>query len=348
MGIRIAEIARRAGVSRSTASRVLAGRADECRISKTTQEKILTLAREAGYSAAGEETGRGGLIGVIVSDLSNLFFGKMAASVVRLAHEAGFQAIVADSGGSQDREEEAVGMLLGCGAAGLLIAPIQRRRHHLRKLVRRRIPFVLVDRYFEGLASDCVVCDTKLGAMDLVKYLAGRGHSRIAYIGGPAGSFADRARLDGYKKGLQESRLSFRAEYVFHHSFSAEGGRECAAKILNLAHTPTAIVAANNEILVGVLSVLERIGLRRYREIAVGSFDEIPLLSAVNRPVAIVSQPEEKMGEVAVALLAERIAKPRTRYRRVVLAPALKIFGPGGRSSALPLGGAGPAKARGR
>lgn len=328
------QTARAAGVSVSTASRVLAGRAGEARISAAAAGRVRAAARRLGYRpnllARSLRTSRSRTLGLVVTDMANIFFANIAAAVEAEASAAGYTVMVAASGENADREVQYLLELQSRRVDGLLVTPAagSRVQQVLGAVARAgATPLAVIDRLLPGLACDRVVTDSRRAAAALVAELVRFGCRRPALAGGPAGVWTAAERLAGFRDGLAAAGLPFPRGLVRSGPYSVEHGRSTAAAFLAGRQPPDGIVAANNKILVGVLEALAAAG-GRARSVAVAGFDGVPFAAFLGRAVAIAEQPEEDIGRTAARMLIERIEGRRGPPREIRLPVRIRSFAP--------------------
>ncbi|MCZ7646496.1 MAG: LacI family transcriptional regulator [Planctomycetota bacterium] len=309
--VRMSDIADALGVSRTTVSRVLSGKAAPFRIATETAERILKEAERRGYQpsqlARGLRTAFSRTIGLLVSDISNPFFANIAWAAEQSAEQKGFAVIVGSSGEDLKRERAYVANLMSRGVDGLIVAPAGPDYEHLAELQRDGFPFVLLDRVFEDLECDWVVVENQGAARALCEALLDRGCERLAFLGGRMETSTARLRLEGYRAALRGRRLPFDPEMVHLGDFSVDSGRKGAEQLLKLPVPPDGIFCANNKILFGCLDRFASAPAEPWRMLPIASFDETPFMKVLGRPLIVAAQPEHAIGARAVELLTHRI-----------------------------------------
>jgi len=328
--VTMADIARTCGVSRSTVSRVLSGQSERYRISDATAGKVRNAARELGYLpntvARSLRTRSTRTLGLLVSDISNPFFGNIAWAVERAAEAEGFTVIVCNSAEEQPREKSYIEELRSRQVDGLIISPVQEEHEHLSGLLDGGFPFVLLDRYFADLDCDCVVCDNVDGARRLTEAVIGLGHRRIGFIGGRPAATTSQDRFLGYWQAVTAGDAVAERSLMRERDFTREAGEWGMSELLALPEPPTAIVAANNNLMTGALEVLMEHERSSDERVLVAGFDEVPFLRFLGRPVLCASQPEAKLGEEAARMIIGRIRGQRTAPEQVVLRQEILRF----------------------
>jgi LacI family transcriptional regulator len=321
----IRDIARLAGVSTATVSRVLNQKPD---VDSATRERIVRIMEEQGFmpsvAAAGLAGGRTGLIGMLVPSLTWAFMPAILGGVADIIEQTSYELVLYSL--SHKRERSAVidrivtsklidGLLAvypdGAARPGDVVREDHRASQHLAGLNERGLAVVIIDDQGEHPQTPWVSPDNRQGAVEAVRYLAGLGHRRIAHITGPAHYLCARDRLDGYRGALLEAGLSFDPGLVVAGDFNSSGGRAAAATLLSRTSPPTAIFAANDGMAYGVLIAAEEHGVRVPQDVAVVGFDDSAPSAHTHPPLTTVQQPFFEMGQRAAETLLALVEAPR-------------------------------------
>jgi DNA-binding LacI/PurR family transcriptional regulator len=320
----ITDVARRAGVSKSLVSLVVRGGRH---VSAKRRSAVQKAARALGYRpnamARGLVQRRTGILGVLASDLHNLFFSDVLEAVQDQAARAGYRVLINTGNRVPAQEDEAIETLLQLRVDGLILASVL-VESRLVVEASRALPVVLVGRSARASSLDSVTNDDWAGAVLAVKHCAALGHRRIAHIDGGQGAGAD-ARRQGYEDAMRRLRLA-RHIVVVGASYTEEGGHRGALALLARPQRPTAIFAANDLAAVGALNAIEERGLRVPDDVSLVGYDNTSLAALRHLSLTTVHQPRLEMGQMAVSMLQERL-EGRTRPRRAVLAPSLVVRG---------------------
>ncbi|MCW8130680.1 MAG: LacI family DNA-binding transcriptional regulator [Planctomycetota bacterium] len=339
MPLNMKDIADAVGVSRTTVSRVLSGKAEQFRIARKTAERIIAEAKARGYRpselARGLRTARSNTLGLVVSDISNPFFANIAWAAEQAAEKAGFATVIGSSGEDPAREKAYIENLRSRGADGLIIASAGGDYEHLFALKNEGYPFVLLDRVFEDLDCDFVAVDNVRASRDLIEKLIDRVQpARVAFLGGRMETSTGRGRLEGYRAALRARKIEFDNDLVIRGDYSVESGRMGTEALLALKRPPDAIFCANNKILFGCLERLAAAPGEPWTSMPVASFDVTPFMQIVGRRLIVASQPERAIGARAVELLIKRVlsAPPGTPrmgkpFEHALLDVELRQFG---------------------
>ncbi|MBC7321261.1 substrate-binding domain-containing protein [bacterium] len=325
----IYDVAKRAGVSAMTVSRVINGKKD---VKPETREKVLKAIEELGYVpnslARSFVLQKTKTIGLVITDITNPFFTTLARGVEDTAMKNQFSVIFCNTDEDPEKEVLYLELLARKRVDGVILASASGKRTPLKSILLRNIPVVLIDREVDGLGDlDIVKGDSIYGAYLLTKHLIDLGHKRIGIIVGSKNISTAEDRVEGYKKALIESGITIDEELIRFAKYSREDGYRVTKELLNLENPPTAIFGGNNFIAVGAMMAIRDCGLRVPEDIALVSFDDIESLSQVYPFFTVVTQPAYSMGVIAAELLIRRIEdKDRVRERRrVILQPELII-----------------------
>lgn len=328
--VTIQEVAARAGVSAMTVSRVLNS---PDLVAVKTRQRVLHAIEELGYVpnalASGLLRGRTRTIALIVSDISNPFFTIVLRGVEDMAQRNGYTVIIGNSDESPEKERQYVHALISKRIDGLLIAPAGNMSRKTLDLLRRRhSPFVLIDREIEGISADVVMGDSVGGARQLTEHLISLGHQRIALVNGQLDVPTARDRLRGYEDALRAHGIAPQPALQKECTYRRDGAHKGMRQLLALPpdQRPTAILAANNFIGIGVIETLREANLRVPEDIAVVCFDDIELASALDPFLTVASQPARTFGTIAAQFLFERLDHAAAdQPRKVVLTPELIV-----------------------
>jgi LacI family transcriptional regulator len=327
MATTVRDVARKAGVSAMTVSRVINGRAG---VSAETRTKIETAIAELDYTpskiAIGLTSAKTQMLGMIVPDVSNPFFGPIVRGAEATARKAGYRLLLCNSESDLRLERDYVSDLVEHRVEGLIIAPVgDASASHLRRLVERHFPVVLIDRRVAGLGCDSVGLDNTDAAQRLIGHLIERGHRRIALVMDAADVSTARERLAGARRAFDAAGLVLDDNLVFRTSTDQVGGYRAAQQALAATPRPTAVFAVNNMTAVGVMQALRQAQVRVPEDMALVCFDDVQHLAIISPFLTVIDQPAEIMAQVAAQLLLERIAGSGGKLPREVSFPGQLI-----------------------
>ncbi len=323
--ITLADVAREAGTSPSTASRALSGRGY---VAPDVRKRLVATAERLGYvpnlSARTLKQRTSRVVGVIVSDLSNQFYAALAAGIEQSLREADYQMLILGDNSNAGEELAGARTFLSMRAPGVIMTPASSATADL--LAKRGVPVVEVDRRLAPNSCDAVVIDNERGACDAVRHLLDLGHERIALLVARTDWTTDAGRLAGYRSALAEAGLKVDRKLILEietHEI------EAATRIDELLRTerPTAIFAANNVLAEQAWRVLRRRNLDIPGDVSLVAFDDVPWMEMVQPPITAVRQPAYEMGRRAALLLLRRLDDPTCGRTVEVLQPELVVRG---------------------
>ena len=308
----IADVAKRAGVSVSTAARVLSGQGYAA---EPTRRRVLAAAEDLGYVpnqiARSLRTRKTKLVGLLIGDVENSFYSVIARNVESVAKDAGYHVVLCNSDDDPENEREYLKLLEAMQVDALVVTPTSKNRRHLTRLVDRGMVIVQVDRRVEGLSADAILVDNEAGAVSAVSHLIDAGHSRIGIVTGELAVPTARQRLAGYERAMREHGLEIREDLVKTGSFHREHAIEDATDLIRARPTPTAIFAANNILAEASLIALAQEGLRVPRDVSLVAFDDVQWMSMVEPSITAVRQPIADMARSAAELVFRRLREGR-------------------------------------
>lgn len=314
----IKDVAERAGVSRSTASRALTGHGY---VAAPVKNRVNAAARELRYvpdaMARHLKQQTSTTIGLIVSDLRNPFYAELAAGAGQAARAAGYTMFLADDSGLADGEARSARTLVELRVAGVIVTPVSADiSTYLR---RHAVPVVEVDRQFAEGICDAVVVDNRSGALRVTKHLIDQGHHRIALMIDETDWTTGRDRYLGYQAALSAAEISLDPALVVATGWSVEAARMASCELLRSQDRPTAIFTANNVLAEGAYRAVAELDMAIPDDVSLVSFDDAPWMSMVRPGITAVAQDASALGEAAVARLLGRIASPDAPATTVVL-----------------------------
>jgi LacI family transcriptional regulator, galactose operon repressor len=323
--VTLADVAREAGTSASTASRALSGHGY---VAADVRKRLLDVADRLGYvpnlSARTLKQRTSRVVGVIVSDLSNQFYAALAAGIEQSLREADYQMLLL--GDNSDDAEELAGArtFLSMRAPGVIMTPASSATAEL--LAARGVPVVEADRRLATSLCDAVVIDNERGARDAVAHLVELGHTRIALLVAKTSWTTDAGRLKGYRAALTDAGLRVDRRLVLKiETHAADAAARIDALIEN--ERPTAVFAANNVLAEQAWRVLRRRGASIPDDVSLVAFDDVPWMEMVQPPLTAVRQPAFEMGRRAALLLLRRLHDGSAGRTVEILQPELVVRG---------------------
>lgn len=324
--IKIKDVARAAGVSPATVSRVLNGTG---RVSLDRAERVRAVVARLGYQpfspARALRRQATDVWAVIVADIENPFFTLIVRGIEDGAHKRGFRVMLCNSDEDLEKEAAYIDVALAERMGGVVIAVASAQKSRLAPLLERGVPVVAIDRRPAGHDVDCVLVDNKLGAAQATAHLLAAGARRIACITGPRRVSTANERLAGYEEALRAAGQGVDPKLVIREDFRPRGGYDAIQRLCGGAGRPDAVFVANNLMTVGALRALRDLGLRVPEDVRVVGFDDAPWAALVQPPLTVVSQPAYEIGRIAADLLFEKREDPGREPREVLLVPELIV-----------------------
>ena len=340
----IKDVAREAGVSVATVSRVLNGKGP---VSEAARARIRGVAERLRYSPHGAArsliTNRTAAIGVLLPDIHGEFFSELIRGIDLASRRRGYHLLVAGSHGDR-AEVEAVLRATRGRVDGLIVMSPDLDAHTLRANLPETLPAVLLNCPGDG-AFDSITIDNHGGARAMVRYLIGLGHRRIALVNGPVGNFDASERRRGYRDALCELPGGGSDDLEFEGDFSEEAGYRAGTRILALGKRPTAVFAANDGMAIGALSAFRDAGVRVPDDISLAGFDDIPISRFTAPTLSSVRVPIAELGALAITRLLHALeteSRPERLHRTLATTPVFRQScspprrAPGGAKSAAP------------
>lgn len=312
----IEDVARLAGVSTATVSLITNPRGSgKYSFSKETQEKVWKAVKLLNYRpsriAQGLSSRKTQVIGLILPTIQDPFFPAIAAAMESELSEHGYQLLLSHSSGSDLAEKAAIKELESWNVAGLVAVPAQETGdpRTFWELHDSGVPFVLVDRRFDGTPFASVVTDDAAAASEATAHLIKLGHKDIVMMLGRTELYSVKQRLQGYSRAMVEHILVPRTVVTTSHDESMEGAYASSLSILSSEKRPTAVFCASDPVAVGVMKAAFELGLKIPDELAVIGFGDLPYVDMFSVPLTTISQPKAEIGAMAAKMILEKLSK---------------------------------------
>ena len=321
----ILDVAEKAGVSRSTVSRVLT---NSGRVDPETKQKVLAAMKELNYQpsqvARNLRRKETNLIAVLIPCISNPFFGSLVQGMEEVAVKKGYHVILCNTGEDPVRQMEYLQMLERKQVDGVILTSLRNPLEEVRSYLQHG-PIVLASEYVEDNSLPAVVIDNIKAAERVTEHLILKGHKRIGFINGPEHIILCRDRQKGYIQMLENYEISVSHDLITCSDFTIEGGFACAKQLLALEEKPSAIFAANDEMAVGVIQAVQEQGLRVPQDVAVVGFDNVQVSKVVQPNLTTIDQPIFQLGVKSMELLMSCLDGDVLEGKRIVLEANLCI-----------------------
>lgn len=324
----IKEVAKHAGVSVATVSRVLNASGY---VSEELKQRVREAAKALNYQpsrvAKSLRHQKTNTIGVLVPQLDLPFFSALTFAIQQSLSDDEYFTLVGSTMENARQEAAYIDMMIGQRVDGLIMVPTGHDATNIQRLVDFGIPTVIVDRDISGFPQlDRVLCDNEEGAYYAAQHLIQLGHREVCVVGGPQYSLPIQKRLHGIKRAFEEADLSLADDHIF---IEAGGqfdlGHNLAQRILQSSLKPSAIFALGDVMAVGVIHAADEAGIDLPDSLSIVGFDDIPMAAYILPALTTVMQPIYDMGRAAVAILLERIGEPDRKTQRLELSPELIV-----------------------
>jgi len=323
---RLAEVAKKVGVSEATVSRVLNGKAG---VSDSTREAVLTALDVLGYERPTRLRGqRARLIGLVVPEVQNPIFPALAEVIGANLAQRGFTPVLCTRAAGGMSEANYVDMLLEQHASGVVFAggnyhEAAAPHEHYRLLRARGVPVVLINAAVDNLGFPCVSTDDASAAVQAFTHLSALGHERIGLVLGPEDHMPSRRKLAAFTEAAERAGIS--AAPVEHALFSLEGGQAATTRMLR--EGVTGVICASDVLALGAIRAVRRAGLTVPGDVSVVGYDDSTWLNCTDPPLTTVRQPIQSMGRSAVALLVNQMETVIAHPEELLFEPELVVRG---------------------
>lgn len=305
----IVDIARSAGVSKSTVSLVLKG---SPLVRSETRARVEEAIGRLGYvynrGAASLRTAKTGFVGMVISDLMNPFFAELAVAIEEAIYAHGYVPILANTSEDADRQEQVLRTMREYGVAGVIMSPARRTPSWSLVDFAKAMPLMTIMRRVEGTPLPYVGPDNRAGAASAVRHLVALGHRDIAFIGGDGSMATQRERLAGFRDALVEAGLPCDATQIYEASPTRRGGRDAIERAVASGRSYTAYLAYNDIVAIGASAALSEHGVEVGRDVGIVGFDDIAEAAHNNPPLTTVDGRTRVLGARAAELLLAGIA----------------------------------------
>lgn len=322
--IALADVARCAGVSISTASLALQ---EGSRISDETRRRVMQAVEEVGYrynrNAAKLRTGQSKTVGLLITDIANPFFAALAAGVETELDQFGYMTFLVNSNDDRNRQFRQLSSLREHGVDGILLSPADGTI--AEEVLAGAIPVVQVSRFVAENICDVVAPDNIVSAEAATRHLIGLGHRRIAFLGGTESRSARIERIAGYARALAEARIAIDAELMPMAAPNRANGAALLSKVMSLQSPPTAVLCYHDLMALGALDSASQLGLVVGRDLAVIGFDDITEAALCSPPLTTIHIDAAAIGRAAARRLLARMQGDKGPPQRITIPTHLVV-----------------------
>lgn len=325
--ITIYDVARVAGVSMATVSRVVNGNSN---VKPATRKKVLSVIEQLGYRpnavARGLASKKTKTVGVVIPDISNAFYSEVTRGIEDIATMYRYNIILCNSDLQQEREIQLIETLLEKQVDGLLFLGGNVREEHRRIYDHTNVPVVLVATKAEDGSLPFVGIDQQQAAFDATMHFIKEGNERIALIGGPLTDLMKGyPRYVGYREALEANNIPFDERLIRIGDYRYDSGYQAMTTLLGLSEQPTAVVVLSDEMAVGAIHAILDNGKKVPDDISVMGYNNIPIASQVRPLLSTVNVPMYDMGAVAMRLLTKYMHGEEVQTGQVTLSHSIKL-----------------------
>ena len=325
------DIAKGLNLSKTAVSLVLNNKGDENKISQDTQQKILAYAKKYNYVpnslARGLSRGKSETIGLIVPNISDDHYAKIAGHIERKAKEYGYAVIYASSNKDPKNETTLIRSMINRQVDGLILASTQQNAGDIDMLIENEFPFMLIDRFYPKIDTNYVLVDNFGGVKKITEHLLGLGRRQIAFVTLKPGLEVMRLRLLGYQNTLKTFNIDASDDLVKeldNINYKEEIG-EALDALVRLPNRVDAIIFATHYLTSLGLRELRRLHVKVPQEIAIVSFDELGAFDLIDPPITAIVQPTDDIGDQAVDILMDVIEGKNKMTKKRLLETTLIV-----------------------
>ncbi|WP_421726242.1 LacI family DNA-binding transcriptional regulator [Bauldia sp.] len=326
----IRDVARHAGVSIATVSAALN---ESGPVSADARRRVWEAVEAVGYApnahARSLRLGKSRLIGAVVGDVTNPFWGAMVRTIEAVAEKAQYSVIIRNTDELAERELDIIEQLRAQRVAGIILNAAGSDDAYLRRLQRSDLPAVVtIDQWHPDLGRDFVGVDNRAAGRMLAEYVIRLGHRRVAVISGRKGMWTADERMKGAVDAMRDAGIAVDPTLYIQTDYRSDASYAAATPLLTRRDRPTAIIGCNNDITFGALRATLDLGFRCPEDISIAGIDEVPWSGLVRPRVTVVVQPVEDMSRQATTWLLERITANDTDQpppRQRVFAPSIVL-----------------------
>ena len=322
------DVARKAGVSVATVSRVLN---DSPHVSAAVRRKVLRAAKSLNYqpnrTAQRLRAKRSHVIGLVISDIQNPFFTSVVRGIEDVAYKHDYSVVLCNSDEDPEKERLYINVMRAEAVAGVILASTTETNPLVADLFDHDIPVVAIDRRIKDKRVDSVLAANTQGAFQAVSHLIALGHRRIGFVGLPLTRTTGKERYDGYARALREHGLPVSRQLVRIADAKQQGGHQRTVDLMTERPSITALFVANNLMTLGALGAIRERGMKIPDDISVVGFDDMPWATLLEPPLTAVAQPTYELGQRAAELLLERLKQPQKPATHIELKTSLIIRG---------------------
>ncbi|TFB25069.1 catabolite control protein A [Filobacillus milosensis] len=320
MSVTIYDVAKKANVSMATVSRVINGNTN---VKPTTRKKVLAAIEELGFRpnavARGLASRKTTSVGVIIPDISNMFFAELARGIEDIASMYKYHIILSSSDQNLNKELDLFDNMLEKQVDGVIFMGGSISENHVKAFESSNIPVVLAATVDDSQKIPSVNIDYYTAVYDAVSQLIEQNHQTIGYVPNNSGSSIEASKVQGYQDALKENNLEINESFIFEGDDTYQSGINAANYFLGLEQKPTVIMAASDEMALGVIHGAQDQGFNIPEDLSVVGFDNTRLAVMVRPELTTVVQPMYDIGAVSMRLLTKLLKNEAVDEHQVIL-----------------------------
>lgn len=314
--MKMKDVAERAGVSLTTVSRVLNG---SLTVQTEYKEKVLQAIAEMGYRpnrlASNLRRKKAEMIGVVVSDVENSYFTQLVRSIEFAAYQRGYRVLLCNTDDKIEKQRSYLEILAAERVSGVMLSATDPSGQEIGKILDLNIPLIAFDRTVVDPRADTVTVANVAAVQQATDYLLKLGHRNIGFVAGSSEIQTAQERLTGYELAMRQAALPACA---IAGGFTVAGGRSATEELLASSYAPTALIVANNMMMIGVLQVLRGKRIRVPEEVSLILIDDPFWTELIEPQLTAFAQPIQQMAESALHLLLERLSGQRHEAKHLI------------------------------
>lgn len=320
----IKEVAKLANTSITTVSRVINNTGY---VKEETKERILDAIKELDYKPLERTDIRKETkaIGLIVPNIENPFFGKMARHISKVANSYNYNLLLFDLEGIENHKDDFLIDLIENRVDGIIYVSSQRCTEAMNAAKKRNIPFVILDREIQKEEVNTVIVNNNYGAFIAAEHLIKLGHRNIAFIGGAEDMEISTRRKEGYLEALAENGIEANKDYICYGNYKMQGGYDSMKKMYSKHKEITGVIAANDLMAIGALNYLIREGVNVPKEVSIVGFDNIEISESITPSLTTIEYPMERISEIIIDLILRQIKDKDKNVEVISLYPKLIV-----------------------
>ncbi|KZL89142.1 LacI family DNA-binding transcriptional regulator [Clostridium magnum] len=320
----IKEVAKLANTSITTVSRVINNTGY---VKEETKERILDAIKELDYKPLERTDIRKETkaIGLIVPNIENPFFGKMARHISKVANSYNYNLLLFDLEGIENHKDDFLIDLIENRVDGIIYVSSQRSVEAMNAAKKRNIPFVILDREIQKEEVNTVIVNNNYGAFIAAEHLIKLGHRNIAFIGGAEDMEISTRRKEGYLEALAENGMAANKDYICYGNYKMQSGYDCMKKMYSKHKEITGVIAANDLMAIGALNYLIREGINVPKDVSIVGFDNIEISESITPSLTTIEYPMERISEIIIDLILRQIKDKDKNVEVISLYPKLIV-----------------------